>query len=485
MKAKTVLLTFNFTFFTFLSFVFAQLDAYDLSTYKVPDVQFHRLIMGVNLNQINNLSGKDENNQFISDRTSINGNLAFDYFGFIVNRKWQNSYSLNTFNSVSYSDDQSSVLEGNFFGWNNRFRLSNTVRKYNDGEKFFEWSNQLSVTLQGDQVIGLSNDNKRFQKFIQLISPLRAGVGRIENVSFAQQALFILRKLKEQGKITKDLSHEEITAFADAIARIRSRRVFDFRLRRIFELEQLDQFLTESGIITEKDIGYFAHLNDQWIYGASILRESGYRFNFSVIPSIFYESNNFNAFSDNNTTLFSLLIGFEYDGAHPINQDWQRSFNAGAYAGFSKGMISDVTTSFDKDFSEPRVVAGMEYGLGYFPNTRSRLTLGVGTSINVSLSSTNNAFTEVLGLDGNVFQTFFRLDYTYFLLPRLRVNASSQFSYFNLFSDEFITPNNLYTFSTIQYLQYPYCQDFFCGNIYNVEKGFRQSFSLSINYELF
>lgn len=485
MKAKTTLFTLSLIILSLPSLVLGQIDTYDLSTYEVPDIRYHQLIMGVNLNQDNNLSGKDGNNQFINDRTSISGNLRFNYLGFHTSRKWQNSYSFSTSNFMSYSDDQSSALSGRLFSWNNQINFNTTIRKYQSGKKFAEWSNQFSTSLRGDEIKDVSSDTRSSQRSIQLISPLRVGVGRIENVSFAQQALFILRKLKEQGKLTKTLNADDVAAFADAIANIRSRRVFDFRLRRIFELEQLDQYLTESGIISDKDISYFAHLNDQWIYGASVLRGSGYRFNFSVIPGLFYNNDKPNIFNSTNATLFSLLIGFEFTGSRPINQYLQRSFNAGAFAGFSKGMLTDVITPFEKEFSEPKTVIGMEYELGYFPNTRNRLDFSLGTSINVSLSSTNNASTEVLGLDGNVFQTYFNLNYTYFLLPRLRINTRAQFSYVNLFNEEFITPGNLYSFSAVRYLQYPYCADFSCNNIYNVKKQFRQSFSISLNYELF
>lgn len=484
MKTKYKLTCFFIVLLSSHTFLTAQLSSYDLSKYEVPDVSFHQLLARGSFGQNSFLAGEDGTGQFQTDETNFNLNLNLRYNGFVISRKRQNTYNLNTTNNLSFNNSQSGNSNVRTFNWRNSINAFNTIRIYKPNETFYEWTTILSTSLQGFNFKDQSLDRNRGIRDFSFIMPLRLGFGRIENVSFAQQALFILRKLKEEGKIKKRLSNEEITAFADAIAQIRSRRIFDFRLRRIFELEQLDQFLMEHQMVEEQDIRYFALLNDQWIYGSSIQRGSGYRFSFAVHPGIIYNNQNIDGFGDFNSNLYSLLIGLELVSSEPLNQYWQRSFEMSAYAGFSKGNVFDDFTNVNKDFSEPKTLVNVQGGMGFYPNTRTRLDLNLGTSVNVSLSESNNFTTAVLGLDGTIFQAYLDLNFTYFLLPRLRLDIDTRINHVRLLGADL---QQFPPFSTqmLNFLQYPNCNNFNCGDVYLYSKRFQQLFNVTLNYELF
>lgn len=87
------------------------------------------------------------------------------------------------------------------------------------------------------------------------------GKGRLEHVSDAQTALFILQDLKEQGFATS-VSPEMVDKFGHFITSIRNGRVFDLRRRTKFQLKEIDRFLKENKIITATDADEISIIND-------------------------------------------------------------------------------------------------------------------------------------------------------------------------------------------------------------------------------
>jgi len=111
-------------------------------------------------------------------------------------------------------------------------------------------------------------ENNIRESVTRLSAPVSAGYGRIEPVEDLRLALYILEELQKAGKITDVPPEEVIIEMAREISKIKKKRFFDTRIRKIEELHVIDSFLVENNIISSNDINYFAVLNDQWDYAA-------------------------------------------------------------------------------------------------------------------------------------------------------------------------------------------------------------------------
>ncbi len=94
------------------------------------------------------------------------------------------------------------------------------------------------------------------------------GRGRLESVGDAQTALFILEDLYREGKIG-EVDKETADRFAHLITEIKNRRVFDYRRKTMFQLEQVDSFLRKNTGIKECDAKTFAIINDNLYYSSN------------------------------------------------------------------------------------------------------------------------------------------------------------------------------------------------------------------------
>jgi hypothetical protein len=88
-----------------------------------------------------------------------------------------------------------------------------------------------------------------------------AGKGRLEQVTDAQTALFILEDLYNNGSISP-VSPELTDAFARFITSLRNTRVFDLRRRTKFHIKQIDSFLVAKKIIKATDEDEIGIIND-------------------------------------------------------------------------------------------------------------------------------------------------------------------------------------------------------------------------------
>ena len=92
------------------------------------------------------------------------------------------------------------------------------------------------------------------------------GHGRLEYVSNAQMALFILNDLKEAGKIKGVISNEKTNDFVNLITLLYNDRIFDYRKRRNYEVAQIENFLRVNKMVTVSDIDVYNIIADNWNY---------------------------------------------------------------------------------------------------------------------------------------------------------------------------------------------------------------------------
>lgn len=157
----------------------------------------------------------------------------------------------------------------NPFQWLVNSRVEWTQRNYK-GNNFLEFGSNSEIGAnKGQQAnMGLSGENKNNETFYSVSLNPYAGVGqgRLEFVSNAQMALFILEDLKEAGKIKGTVSKELTYKFTDLITQLYNTRVFDFRKRRNYEVAKIDSFLRQNKIISSTDVNTYNIIADNWNY---------------------------------------------------------------------------------------------------------------------------------------------------------------------------------------------------------------------------
>ncbi|MEL6256213.1 MAG: hypothetical protein AAFR87_29685, partial [Bacteroidota bacterium] len=280
--------------------------------------------------------------------------------------------------------------------------------------------------------------------------PFTFGMGRLEWVDDARHGLFILQELERNNYLSRELREEDILAFATRISELKNRRYFDFRLQKIWEMEQIHAFLSERGIIEEESIGYFAIVQDIWNFGNQPIRRAGSRFRVGINPHMRYnfdknERMNFSLIPPSDTSMvedlresYSFQPAFYLDFFHekPISESWQEVFQVKAELGIGRRNFNDRqlqngvenTANFQAWDNTPSLKASAYYDLRFYPNTRTYFEGSFGTSFFQTkfLRSFNTQPNPVE--DFSTLQTNLRLNAYYYISPqtRLRISYSSQ-----------------------------------------------------------
>lgn len=144
---------------------------------------------------------------------------------------------------------------------------------YSANNKFWGFRGSALVNLQDqDNEIQVSNRSTN----INIQPGLFFGGGRIEFSEDALLANWMMDDLLEAGTI-RSATPEQRYALAQRVTSIIGNRTFDFRRRRIYELQQLQQLFQEVGITVEDDFMLFAMLNDNWAFANRATLPNGQR----------------------------------------------------------------------------------------------------------------------------------------------------------------------------------------------------------------
>jgi len=355
----------------------AQDKSFDLSKYKFPDYKRHELELNFRSN------GYSRNSYW--DESSINGNVTTQKSGWADSDFQSNlglSYSFESvtrksidylYSSISgrynYSmNDNYRQIEKNFnpeFDWH----LGGSKDYFlTEGKFFLEGFSNVGLTYSGtkktiDEMVDLKNNNSHFNISIGL----GAGFGRKEKVSDLWQAYYILETLRTQQSLARDLNVDDIFEFAKHASKLKNKRFFDFRLRKIAELQSLDSILHKQGLIKDSGISYFTTLNDYWSFVEFPLRESGKVLKFWISPE--YWNSNYKSLNssnvNSNTTYLKSNMSLECN--KQLNLFWERIFK------FNLTEVTLVDKKMNIATDEPKNLfksaVSLEYGL--FPNTRT------------------------------------------------------------------------------------------------------------------
>jgi hypothetical protein len=364
----------------------AQERLYDLSNYKAR----YELRPGMRLNFSSDFGGN-----YAREQAAFQRGRLFSSTNWFMNRNTDERISFWSFDSwmrFSFGSPGSSPFNPGENQTNLAGRISINSRRdnYREPEKFWGWSTDSQVYHSRS-----SQDRSSRSSRLSFQGRLYRGKGRIEFAEDALLANWMLEDLQKAGVIS-NYEAEDVEALALTITDIIGYRVFDFRRRRIYELEQLQQTLLERGVTQEESFQLFAILNDNWAFANRAVLTHGNRFAYGIETSVAgmtrYQR-------EDDFTDRDLDLGFggfaEYTRSRIINNNGSASFTTGLqlvhYVGLSKVNSEDTTTDGQGWSGE----VYLTYLRKWLPNSRTEFswnnTLAVNHILQTNASVNSNS----------------------------------------------------------------------------------------------
>lgn len=385
-KQQTLLITAALLCFSSIN---AQFSSFDLSKYKTTDYQRRELVFSGDFS--GNYSENKVEDYHSSYLKGLQSNFSFDFNSTKNSRKTQRDILLKAaLNPLKY--DLSSYHSNSYLYYNNlkeentdhkvEVTFHSSHRNYFKSNKFFELDVNASLKAGHSKDNDHKIDNTVFQKsdnssrFLEgnLELPVKIGAGRIENVEDARMAIFILEALQQNSQLSKEVNEEDILLFAEKITQLKNKRHFDSRKRRIYEIQSLDSFMREKGIVNSQNAVYYSNLIDNWGYAHNPNRQAGTRFSMGIAPVLYYNiTNNISQQKDSYLSKGIRLMA-ELKAEKPISLKWQRS--AGGTAVYTRSGNRATTKSsgngeFITKYTSDNVYISAYGGYGFYPDSRS------------------------------------------------------------------------------------------------------------------
>lgn len=462
------------------STTYAQIENFKLSDYKLPNLERRTLETNFNFSGNNNYQKIEENfNDYEQkeNRNNYNGGFNINYNYYLNNLKIQRFSNLKlslSSNINNHRTDGISKTKNNSINPSINYQLIN--RMFFEKEKFietdlnFDWlyynSNYYLKDLENN-IVSIDENNKNMDMTISI--PIKAGIGRIEEVQDARQAVYIFQELSKIDRSSQEKTNGEIIKFAELISQIKNRRFFDSRLREIAEIETLDSFLVVNNYIKKSDAKYFTTLKDFWDYGNRAYRKSGSRYAGVVVPEYSYQhkkNTNDLTSEENKSTLnvYGINLGVEINREKPIDLYWQNSISFHGYYGISNRKYKDI----DNKERTPKMDLGVSQTIGYYPNTRTDFVFGYSLKyLQIFNKDDKEDITyadNLKNIDADIY-----LSINYYISPQFRLSFNTSLDY--LWSKE---DYDIYYQGTI-----------FTSTYNRKTNNFNNQFSLSLIYSLF
>ena len=413
----------------FLSFsLFAQLDSFDISQYKLADFDYRQL------NTKYNFGGNAKDFTIVNfgnapERTkslSFDGDFRLNFLKQKNRRAFVENHSGSFYSLPSYfKQDTSSSL-----GWSNGGTHLYNKAFYNSKNQFIKIGERISIKTF------INNRKPDSERFFEINSnfPISIGIGRIENVTDVWRSVRQLQDLKRLDRLNFEPSDSLILRFAELLTKRRRNRFFDQRLDRIDDLKTVDAFLKEEGILTKDDIGYFTSLSDQWGYGANANRSAGKLFHIGIQPEYDYEIRYIGDSITANQKDLRLSAFFKYQSNKPLNQFWQFNHRIAINSGIAQSESILYERQASRRFLRPEVL----FALSYYPNTRTEYEFSLYGNYYYQVFNTKGAEAEDF-IDGRV-----DLNATiyHYLSPQTRITGTCRFLYYESIGDSFYGKGN-------------------------------------------
>jgi len=280
------------------------------------------------------------------------------------------------------------------------------------------------------------------------------GIGRIESVKDARQAIYILDDLSKRSSLTRHLSDDEIFKFSQLISKVKNKRFLDARLHKIDEISTVDSFLVDNNLLSKSDATYFTTLYDNWENGANFERNSGQIFEIILSPSANWSNRDdqydisnpvSSIWTKQNNYNYSADLSFNYNYAKQMNLNWENNFNVS---------LSGASGYFEDKYSTNEGIENVRvnsynnnsisflgiYSIGYYPNSRTNLTAGLHQYLKQIF---NNGISDNSSFNYFDSQTILRFSAVYYVSPQLSLTGDASIGDFyeqTTFSSE--TSNN-------------------------------------------
>jgi hypothetical protein len=383
-------------------------DDYNLKSYKTPDIK--RTSLDFTFNSEGDFVSRSapEKNTF-----DINGLINSSFKRDINTRHFIGEQQVNIELSGS-NMELGSTSNSKRRNLSSVFQYENSSRFY-ISDKWF-WNTGGNVYFKYDNIKDTSDPVYSDLNFN--VSPtIGLGKGRIESVRDARQAIYILDNLSKKGIITTKLSEEEINRFSQVISTVKNKRFLDARVHLIDEITQVDSFLVNNNYLKESGASYFTTLYDYWQYGDLSARGAGLEFGANLNPFYVYSNTSPNGTKYVQSGISAkFLVNYE----DPINLYWQQSANASVILGYNHGSMK-----FDDTKSSGNERSGLfsgNYGIGYYPNSRTNLNIGVSEQFRLN----NNSIYDKTFHTSNTSLVFSAY---YYISPQLRLSGNVNLAY--------------------------------------------------------
>lgn len=463
MQKQSTPLLILFLFFSAISN--AQLENYKLSDYKLPE--FTR--QSLELEFIISDDYSNERTDFDSTLThKFNFDPSFEYKRFTNSERNQKEIELSGNLGGHVNDDETSERtdDGRSVGMSALVDYRN--RRYSQ-QKFF-WEPDLIFRgrcSRGKEKDGYSKSDVQEYKSVSVGITIKPGIsigkGRLEEVQYARQAIYMLEGLTKQGIIKQSVTTNTIISLADQLARLENKRFFDYRLHRINAFKQIDSLLFSHSLLDSTNaIEYFTTLLDFWDYGSPYIRKSGSVFRIFINPEYTYSSYvgknpkyDSNEVDDvikreYNNELIAMETGIEYQYHKPIDYKWQYYLIANGRYSFSHKDDNEKYVRVKGEDSDDRLIEYKRFNIylvqaiSYYPNTRT--SIGLRHNVSYFIDDQNDkSNTREWDYDEGQFNTKLSGYLNYYFSPRVRLEANLSLEYRNEDNDN--TRTTFYSYS--------------------------------------
>jgi hypothetical protein len=479
------------TFISIFSQSFAQQDSiksYPLKDYIAPDIKYRRFDLGGFFNS----SGAANRNDRGTSQNNTNGRFTLDFFEYRNTDKYQGNTVSGFSTSIGGSINKLDSLKITNLTPSLNFSLYTQSRFYNQNDNF--WGVHGRINYRVSKSFNNNQNDEKTDYFRQslIVTPyVSFGSGRLQPVSSARKSMEILLALEKYNRLAASPNHQMVDSLAKVANRIRFKRFYDRRYKRIYQLKELDEAIQNLGFVDTLDMIYFANLSDIWSFAPNFTRSAGTRIEGGFIPDYLLSQSNLS----NNDRISEInrygIYGYvSLNIMKPLSYQWQSDLMIDITFGYEKER-TEQNNSFFKDLNDSLVVKNTSYlkgmlnaswQFGYYPNTR--------TFAAITPFATLSYFDQLEEDNADVFgiNTGFQINSYYYISPRVRLTIDLKFYYFDNFVANVPTPfwNNV-SYNNFEYrdLQSVSGNNISFGSFSRPRSGFDYRFGFALTYAIF
>lgn len=345
---------------------------YDLNDFKFRYQRYRALEFDYNFQgQLNSTNIKAERNSlFKQNASSYDFSLLLRGFTFQNTQKKQVEESFNAGISATGASANGLDVDTQSNNFTPSANYNCAVRNYN-GNRFFTFEYGGNGNFSN-----IREDNSKASLHrLAINASIGLGIGRIENVSDAVTAQFLLKDLQRNGGL-ETYNATQLENLADGIVKARNARyIGDNRFRFIDQITLLDSVARANNLVGNNELKYFTVLYDNFLY-TNYFRETGTRHTFSLTNSFITEDN---AVGNANSFYF---LGPEYEFVNAFQKSayLERKTTVGASFGNVWSLNGEENSQRSQGLNTRATV---RHGYIYQPNSRTFFDFSANTGINI------------------------------------------------------------------------------------------------------